>query len=67
MSRGNDFQDIVGAVFALIVFGMIGGVMVSALGDPIGFTGLFSLIFILGGVSIGVALIKMIFKLIEDF
>lgn len=66
MGRNNDFQEIVGGIFALIVFVMIGGVMVTSLGDPIGFTGLFSLIFVLGGITIGIALIRMIIKMFED-
>jgi hypothetical protein len=65
MGRNNDFQEIIGGVFALIIFIMIGGVMVTSLGDPIGFTGLFSVIFGFGALIIGIALIRMIIKLFE--
>ena len=63
MVRSNYFQEIIGAFFAIIVFIMIGSVMVTSLGDPIGLTGVFSAIFVIGGLAIGLALIIKVLKL----
>jgi hypothetical protein len=66
MGRESDFQEIVGAVFSLIVFMMIGVAMVGALGMSSGFGTLFSSIFGLGVVIIGTALVIQIIKAISD-
>lgn len=57
MARKSDFEEIIGSIFAIVVFIMIGGTLITALGDPIGLTGLFSLIFVVGGLLIIIALI----------
>jgi len=56
----NEFQEIVGGLFAIIIFFIIGGVIISSLGDPIGLNGLFSFIFVIGAAVIVMAIIVKI-------
>jgi len=66
MPRGNDFQEIVGGIFAIIVFIIIGSAIAGSLATSIDFSGIISGVFILGMVIIGLALAIKIFKIFED-
>lgn len=70
MSRGNDFPEIISAIFAIIVFILIGGVLIQSLGtmtSVIGnFGGLLSLFMIIVFILIIIKLVKSIFDMFSN-
>jgi hypothetical protein len=65
MVRRNEFTEIISSIFAIIVFVIIGSIIIGELGDPIGLSGIFSFIFVVGGIVIVIALLIKILKFIN--
>ncbi len=65
MARGSEFQEIISGVFALIVFVMIGSTIATTLSIPFEFGGIMFLVFIVGVITIGLALLINILKLFD--
>lgn len=66
MSRGNDFQEIIGAIFTIIVFIIIVGALISTLGSSMaGLAGVIIFIFFIGVLVIIIGLIISIFKMLS--
>lgn len=66
MPKRNNFQEIISAIFAIIVFIMVGSALLSSSAASMDFSWVISGFFIFGTVIIGMALLIKILKILED-